>query len=64
MSSVTLWLNRNIASAYNALETIRDFDMGIGAPLSFSASEHQASHKVWATVIDKAGNFKVLDMTE
>jgi serine/threonine protein kinase/ABC-type branched-subunit amino acid transport system substrate-binding protein len=47
-----------------ALETIRDFDLGTGAPLTFTASEHQASHKVWATVLDKAGNFKVLDMTE
>jgi serine/threonine protein kinase len=47
----------------DALETIRDLDLGTGAPLTFSASEHQASHKVWATILDKAGNFKVLDMT-
>jgi serine/threonine protein kinase/ABC-type branched-subunit amino acid transport system substrate-binding protein len=47
----------------DALETIHDLDLGTGAPLTFSASEHQASHKVWATILDKAGNFKVLDMT-
>ena len=39
-------------------------DFHFGAPLNFSASEHQASHKVWATVLDKAGTFKVLDLTE
>ena len=43
------------------LEAMRDLDIGTGAPLSFSKSEHQASHKVWGTVLDKAGNFKVLD---
>jgi serine/threonine protein kinase/DNA-directed RNA polymerase subunit RPC12/RpoP len=47
-----------------ALETIRDFELGTGAPLTFTASEHQASHKVWGTILDKAGNFKVLDMAD
>ena len=56
--------NPTLEKMINALETIRDLDLGTGAPLTFSASEHQASHKVWATILDKAGNFKVLDMTE
>ena len=30
-----------------ALETVRDFDMGLGAPISFGPTEHQGSHKVW-----------------
>ena len=44
------------------LETIRNLDIGTGAKLSFSKSEHQASHKVWGTVIDNAGKFKVLEL--
>ena len=48
----------------DALETIHHFDLGTGAALTFTGSEHQASHKVWGTILDKAGNFKVLDMTE
>ena len=46
----------------DALETIRDYDLGIGTVMSFGMSEHQASHKVWGTVMDGQGNFKVLDM--
>src|SRR5262249_42567941 len=56
--------NPTTEKVIDALETIRDLDLGTGAPLTFNASEHQASHKVWATILDKAGNFKVLDMTE
>ena len=48
----------------DALESIRHFDLGTGAPLSFGQSEHQASHKVWGTILDKAGHYKVLDLTE
>jgi ABC-type branched-subunit amino acid transport system substrate-binding protein len=48
----------------DALESIRDFDIGIGAPITLNGNEHQASHKVWATVLDKAGQFKVLEMAE
>jgi ABC-type branched-subunit amino acid transport system substrate-binding protein len=48
----------------NALETIDNLDLGTGAPLTFSRSRHQASHTVWATVLDKQGKFQVLDMTE
>jgi hypothetical protein len=30
--------------------------------MSFGPSEHQASHKVWGTVMDPQGQFKTLDM--
>ncbi|HZW87563.1 MAG TPA: ABC transporter substrate-binding protein, partial [Myxococcaceae bacterium] len=33
----------------DGLESIRDYDPGIGTVMSFGMSEHQASHKVWGT---------------
>jgi ABC-type branched-subunit amino acid transport system substrate-binding protein len=46
----------------DALESVRGLDLGLGVPLSFGPSEHQASHKVWGTVLDGAGNYKSLDL--
>jgi ABC-type branched-subunit amino acid transport system substrate-binding protein len=46
----------------DALEQIHGFDLGTGASLSFSMSEHQASHKVWGTVLDEKGNFSTFDL--
>jgi branched-chain amino acid transport system substrate-binding protein len=46
----------------DALESIRDYDVGIGTILNFGLSEHQSSHKVWGTVIDAHGAFQSLDM--
>ena len=31
------------------LEALRGIDLGIGSPLGFGPSEHQASHVVWGT---------------
>jgi len=30
--------------------------------VGFGPSRHQASHKVWATVLDDQGRFSVLDL--
>jgi ABC-type branched-subunit amino acid transport system substrate-binding protein len=46
----------------DALESIRDYDIGIGTVLGFAMSEHQASHKVWGTVLDAQGRVQSLDM--
>jgi len=46
----------------DALESIHDYDPGIGSVMSFGMSEHQASHKVWGTVMDEKGQFRTLDM--
>jgi branched-chain amino acid transport system substrate-binding protein len=46
----------------DALENIHGLDLGLGVPLGFGLSEHQASHKVWGTVLDGAGNFQHLDL--
>jgi ABC-type branched-subunit amino acid transport system substrate-binding protein len=46
----------------DALEGIRGLDIGIGATMGFGMSEHQASHKVWGTMLDSSGNFHTIDM--
>jgi branched-chain amino acid transport system substrate-binding protein len=45
-----------------ALETVRDFDIGLGTLLSFGRTEHQGSHKVWATQLDQTGRYQPLDL--
>ncbi len=46
----------------DALESIRDLDLGTGTKLSFGPSEHQASHRVWGTVLDARGRYQVFDL--
>jgi ABC-type branched-subunit amino acid transport system substrate-binding protein len=46
----------------DALESIHDLDIGTGAPITFGPSEHQGSHKVWGTVLDKQGRFQLLEL--
>jgi ABC-type branched-subunit amino acid transport system substrate-binding protein len=45
-----------------ALEAISGLDFGIGTKISFGPSEHQGSHKVWATVMDGNFQFQNLDL--
>jgi branched-chain amino acid transport system substrate-binding protein len=45
-----------------ALEKLRDFDMGLGTPLTFGRTEHQGSHKVWGTQLDAAGRYQAIDL--
>jgi branched-chain amino acid transport system substrate-binding protein len=45
-----------------ALEDVQGLDLGLGTPLSFAPSEHQGSHKVWGTVLDRTGNYQSLDL--
>jgi len=49
-------------SFIDALEAMRGVDLGVGASMSFGMSEHQASHKVWGTVIDGSGNFQSFEL--
>ncbi|HYV67538.1 MAG TPA: ABC transporter substrate-binding protein, partial [Myxococcales bacterium] len=46
----------------DALESIRNLDLGTGAQLSFGMSEHQASHKVWGTMLDDKGVFQTFQL--
>ncbi|MBI3822598.1 MAG: ABC transporter substrate-binding protein [Planctomycetes bacterium] len=47
-----------------ALESIQKLDLGTGSELNFGKSEHQASHTVWVTRLDRNGKFHLLEMTE
>ena len=49
-------------SLVDALEAMRGVDLGVGATMAFGMSEHQASHKVWGTMLDASGNFQMLEM--
>jgi len=49
-------------SLVDALEAMRGIDLGVGAMMSFGMSEHQASHKVWGTMLDGAGNFVSIEL--
>jgi branched-chain amino acid transport system substrate-binding protein len=44
------------------LETVRDFDMGLGASISFGPTEHQGSHKVWGTQLNENGRYQAIDL--
>jgi ABC-type branched-subunit amino acid transport system substrate-binding protein len=46
----------------DALETLRDYDIGLGVPVSFSQTEHQALHKVWGTQLDANGKYQPIDL--
>lgn len=45
-----------------ALEGIHDWDIGIGAPISFSPTDHQGSEKVWGWLLQPDGTFKQVDL--
>jgi len=46
----------------DGLETLRNFDMGLGTLISFSQSEHQGSHKIWGTQLDDHGHYQPFDL--
>jgi hypothetical protein len=41
---------------------VRDFDMGLGALISFGPTEHQGSHKVWGTQLNENGRYQAIDL--
>jgi branched-chain amino acid transport system substrate-binding protein len=45
----------------DGLENIHGLDLGIGVPLTFGPSEHQASHRVWVTAMDGKGVFSAVE---
>jgi branched-chain amino acid transport system substrate-binding protein len=44
------------------LESLRDFDMGLGALVNFGRVEHQGIHKVWGTQLDATGHYQPLEL--
>jgi ABC-type branched-subunit amino acid transport system substrate-binding protein len=43
-------------------ENLRDLDIGLGTPVTFSRSEHQGVHKVWGTQLDANGHYQPIDL--
>jgi branched-chain amino acid transport system substrate-binding protein len=43
-------------------ENLRDLDIGLGATMNYSRSEHQGVHKVWGTQIDADGRYQPFDL--
>jgi ABC-type branched-subunit amino acid transport system substrate-binding protein len=52
----------NTEKLVEALETVRDFDMGLGALISFGPTEHQGLHKVWGTQLNEYGRYQAIDL--
>ena len=46
----------------DVLEGTRNLDLGLGTLLSFGRAEHQASHKVWGTMLDETGKFQPIEL--
>ncbi|MFM2478207.1 ABC transporter substrate-binding protein [Celerinatantimonas sp. MCCC 1A17872] len=47
----------------DGLESLKNLDIGIGVPITYSSTQHQASHMVWPTVI-KNGKYEPLDWSQ
>jgi branched-chain amino acid transport system substrate-binding protein len=47
----------------DALEGLGEFDIGLGEPLHLSRTEHQASHRVWPTLLT-GGRFAPFQWSE
>jgi ABC-type branched-subunit amino acid transport system substrate-binding protein len=46
----------------DTLESMHEFDMGLGPLVNFGPGEHQAVHKVWGTELDQAGHYHSIDL--
>src|SRR5271166_1493324 len=54
--------NLDSEALVDQLETMRNYDIGLGSTVNFSPSDHQGVHKVWGTEIDAAGHYQPIDM--
>ena len=46
----------------DALEELRNLDLGLGTPINYGRTEHQAVHKVWGTELDGSGHYQAIDL--
>lgn len=46
----------------DTLESMHNYDIGLGTTINFSPNDHQAVHKVWGTAIDENGHYLPIDM--
>ncbi|MCL8485798.1 MULTISPECIES: ABC transporter substrate-binding protein [Bradyrhizobium] len=49
-------------SLVNVLESMQNYELGLGPKVSFGPSDHQALHKVWGTQLDKSGQYHAIDL--
>lgn len=54
--------NLNTEKLADTLESINDLDLGIGPIIKFGPSRHQASEKVWGTILDDSATFQILEL--
>ncbi len=52
----------NTETLISTLEGIKGLDLGLGAQINYGLSEHQASHKVWGSVLDSNGVYQNLEL--
>src|SRR5262245_51446870 len=45
-----------------ALESLRDLDLGLGTLVNFGRTEHQGIHKVWGTQLDAQGRYQPIEL--
>ncbi len=53
--------NLTLETLVDALESFQNLDLGLGAPIAFSKSDHQCSRKVWLTVLDRKCQYHSVD---
>jgi len=46
----------------DTLENMHNLDIGLGAPISFGRSEHQAVHKVWGSQLTDTGHYQAIEL--
>jgi branched-chain amino acid transport system substrate-binding protein len=46
----------------DALEGLRNLDLGLGTTVNYGRTEHQAVHKVWGTELDGSGHYQAIDL--
>jgi ABC-type branched-subunit amino acid transport system substrate-binding protein len=46
----------------DSFENLRNLDIGLGTPVSYGRSEHQAVHKVWGSELDENGHYQPIDL--
>jgi ABC-type branched-subunit amino acid transport system substrate-binding protein len=49
-------------SLVDTLESMRNYELGLGPKVNFEVSDHQALHKVWGTQLDKSGQYHAVEL--
>jgi ABC-type branched-subunit amino acid transport system substrate-binding protein len=46
----------------DGLESLRNYDLGLGMLVNFGPAEHQGLHKVWGTQLDATGHYQAIEL--